>query len=52
MGIKFAKYAANFTGPVTPESSVKNVMSVINNVSVENGDGGSFISHLGNKQWL
>ena len=49
---KFAEYAPNFTGPSTPEDSVKDVMSVINKASVQDGDGGSFVSHFGNKQWL
>lgn len=52
MMAKFADYAPHFTGPSTPESSVKNVMAVINKASVEGGDGGSFVSHFGNKQWL
>jgi NAD(P)-dependent dehydrogenase (short-subunit alcohol dehydrogenase family) len=49
---KFAKYAPHFTGPITPEESVKAVLKVIDNASIEKGDGGAFISHLGNKQWL
>lgn len=48
----FAQYAPDFKGPATPESSVKDVLSVINKSSVANGDGGSFVSHFGNKQWL
>lgn len=49
---KFADYAPHFTGPLTPTESVNHVMSVINKASVENGDGGSYVSHFGNKQWL
>ncbi|KAI0121946.1 NAD(P)-binding protein [Daldinia grandis] len=49
---KFAKYAPHFKGPMTPEESVKLVLGVLNNASLERGDGGSFISHLGNRQWL
>ncbi|RAL13933.1 SDR family oxidoreductase [Aspergillus homomorphus CBS 101889] len=48
----FKEYAAHFTGPITPEVSVEHVLSVIYKASVENGDGGSFVSHFGNKQWL
>jgi hypothetical protein len=48
----FQKYAPHFTGAITPEVSVKAVLSVIENASLEKGDGGAFISHLGNKQWL
>lgn len=48
----FQKYAPHFKGPMTPEESVKLVISVYEKASVENGDGGSFVSHLGTKQWL
>jgi hypothetical protein len=49
---KFAEYAPGFKGPITPSESISKVLSVIDKASVENGDGGSFVSHLGNKQWL
>ncbi|KAA8642704.1 hypothetical protein EYZ11_012319 [Aspergillus tanneri] len=48
----FAEYAPNFKMPSTVEAAVKDVISVMNKASVENGDGGSFVSHYGNKQWL
>ncbi|KAH8431021.1 SDR family oxidoreductase [Aspergillus melleus] len=48
----FQAYAPNFEGPITPEESVKDVLSVINNASVKRGYGGSFTSHFGNKQWI
>ncbi|KAL2820932.1 NAD(P)-binding protein [Aspergillus cavernicola] len=49
---KFAEYAPHFTRPLTPRESVAAVLSVIHNASVANGDGGKFLSHLGNQQWL
>ncbi|KAJ5669277.1 hypothetical protein N7462_010347 [Penicillium macrosclerotiorum] len=49
---KFSKYAPHFTRPLTPEESVAAVLSVSQNASIAKGDGGAFISHLGNKQWL
>ncbi|RYP83992.1 hypothetical protein DL769_001248 [Monosporascus sp. CRB-8-3] len=52
MTAKFAKMAPHFKGPITPEESVRSVLAVIENASVDRGDGGSFVSHLGNKQWL
>lgn len=52
IGKKFAAYAPHFTKPLTPEESVTAIVKVIREKSVKNGDGGSFISHLGNKQWL
>ena len=36
--------------PITPETSVKMMMKVINEVTVE--DTGAFISHHGNQEWL
>lgn len=48
----FVEYAPNFKGPVPPEAAVKDVISVIEKASVETGDGGSFVSHYGNQQWL
>ena len=51
MGAQFAKYAPHFTGPITPEESVKLVVDVIHKSTVENM-GGEFVSHFGNKQWL
>ncbi|KAJ5823593.1 Short-chain dehydrogenase/reductase SDR [Penicillium robsamsonii] len=49
---KFTKYAPHLQRPLTPEESVTAVLSVIDKASVANGDGGAFISHFGNKQWL
>lgn len=49
---KFSEYAPHFTRTLTPEESVTAVLSVTHKASIENGDGGAFISHLGNKQWL
>lgn len=49
---KFIAYAPHFKGPITPEESVRMMMDVIEKASVENGDGGAFVSHFGNKQWI
>ena len=49
---KFAQYAPDFKGPVTPDVSIKAVIKVWENASLEKGNGGAFLSHLGNKQWL
>jgi NAD(P)-dependent dehydrogenase (short-subunit alcohol dehydrogenase family) len=49
---KFQRFAPHFTGPATPESSVRSVIGVWEKCSVENGDGGAVLSHLGNRQWL
>lgn len=52
MAAQFQKYAPHFKGPITPEESVKQVISVYEKASLANGDGGSFVSHFGTKQWL
>lgn len=49
---KFKEYAPNFSGPIPVEESVKLVRAVWDKASVANGDGGAFVSHYGNKQWL
>lgn len=49
---KFMEYAPHFTGPGTAENSIKDMLSVIEKASVEGGDGGTFVSEKGNKQWL
>jgi len=52
LGAKFMRYAPNFTGPVPPEDSVRDLLKVVDAASLEKGSGGSFVSHFGNKQWL
>ncbi|KAI1483701.1 NAD(P)-binding protein [Daldinia eschscholtzii] len=53
MFASFAEYAPNFKGPISPEESVTKVLNVINESSVERGDGGAFVSHLGRgAKWL
>ncbi|CAM1505987.1 Fc.00g116240.m01.CDS01 [Cosmosporella sp. VM-42] len=49
---KFTAYAPSFKGPISTEESVKAVLAVTNKASLENGDGGAFLSHHGNKEWL
>lgn len=49
---KFMKYAPEFKGPITAELSIQLMLDVINKASVEKGDGGTFVSQFGNKQWL
>ncbi|KAI0858795.1 NAD(P)-binding protein [Xylaria cubensis] len=46
------RYAPHFTGPKTTESAVEDLLTVVGKSSVENGDGGSFVSQFGTKQWL
>ncbi len=50
--VKFSKYAPHFAGPITPAESAEMCLGVLDKASVEKGDGGAFLSHLGNRQWL
>ncbi|KAG1886050.1 hypothetical protein F4604DRAFT_1877991 [Suillus subluteus] len=47
---KFRNIYPDFTGPITPEASVRMQLEVINRITVN--DTGAFISHKGNKEWL
>ncbi|KAI0409254.1 hypothetical protein F4802DRAFT_615719 [Xylaria palmicola] len=49
---KFKSYAPHFEGQATPEDAVRDVISVWERASLGKGDGGNFLSHFGNKQWL
>jgi len=51
-GAKFQVYAPDFAGPIAAEDSVKAVLRVVENASLEKGDGGAFLSHMGNKKWI
>ncbi|KAI0440291.1 NAD(P)-binding protein [Xylaria telfairii] len=48
----YMRYSPSFKGPITPTESIEAVLSVIENASIEKGDGGRFLSHFGNKKWL
>ncbi|KAF2272615.1 NAD(P)-binding protein [Westerdykella ornata] len=52
MVASFQKYAPHFKGAITPQESVKAVLGVIDKLSLDQGHGGAFLSHLGTKQWL
>jgi NAD(P)-dependent dehydrogenase (short-subunit alcohol dehydrogenase family) len=47
---KFRNLYPDFTGPITPEESVRMQLEVINQITVN--DTGAFLSHKGNKEWL
>lgn len=48
----YQRYAPHFKGPVTPDVASKDVINVWENASLEKGNGGGFISHLGPDRWL
>ncbi|KAK2615241.1 hypothetical protein N8I77_002009 [Diaporthe amygdali] len=49
---KFKRYSPTFKGADSPPESIKAVMSVVNNSSIENGAAGAYLSHFGNKRWV
>ncbi len=52
LGASFAKYSTDFKGPAPPAEAARDVMNVVYAASLEKGDGGSFVSHFGNKRWM
>lgn len=49
---KFAAYAPHFTAAMTTQDSVSQMLKLFDRSSIANGNGGTFVSHLGTKQWL
>ena len=49
---KMAAYAPDFKGPVAVDEAVRTNVALWEKVSIEDGYGGAFVSHLGNKQWV
>lgn len=49
---KFKRYSPTFTGPDLPPESIKAVLSVVENSSIENGAAGAYLSHFGTKRWV
>lgn len=47
---KFRKVTPSFEGPITPEESVKLMLSILDKSTVK--DTGAFVSQKGNKEWL
>jgi hypothetical protein len=51
-GVKVQEVYPHFKGPISPEESISMMLKVIEKASVAGGDGGSFVSHYGTKQWV
>ncbi|KAF2448084.1 NAD(P)-binding protein [Karstenula rhodostoma CBS 690.94] len=49
---KFHAYSPTSTGPSQPAESVKKMLSVLDTLSIENGDQGKYVSHTGTDRWL
>lgn len=47
---KFKAYEPTFAGESDPKLVIRDVLSVIEKSSVAAGNGGSFVSHFGNKR--
>ncbi|KAL4937927.1 hypothetical protein BDV06DRAFT_226503 [Aspergillus oleicola] len=52
LGQKFEAFAPQFTGPISPQQSVSEILSLAHKVSIEDGYGGAFVSRFGNKTWF
>ncbi len=50
MAAKSTAYTLHLEAPMTPEEPVSTILALIRSASMKKGDGGSFVSHLGNKQ--
>ena len=46
------KMVPGWSGPLKPLESAEMCMNVIHDFSLEKGNGGAFVSHHGNKEWL
>lgn len=47
-----AKYAPDFKGPAKVDDAARVNIALWKKVSIEDGYGGAFVSHFGNKQWV
>lgn len=52
LAAKLIEYDPEWKGPITPEQSVKQILSVVEKNTTESGNAGDTISHLGNKTWV
>jgi hypothetical protein len=52
MAAGFLRAYPEWKGPAQPEDSVRDMLAVIEKASIEDGFGGSFLSHHGDKHWL
>ena len=52
MASRFAAYAGHVTTPITPQESVSLMLNLFERSSIESGNGGTFVSQHGTKQWL
>lgn len=48
---KFDKYSPGNVA-FTPEAAAKNVLTAVERSSLENGNGGGFLSHNGTQRWM
>ncbi|OAG44617.1 hypothetical protein AYO21_01107 [Fonsecaea monophora] len=51
-GLKFNRYEQSYTKPLNTQESVDFLLKVLSEKSIENGDAGACISHLGTRRWL
>ncbi|KIW80181.1 hypothetical protein Z517_06796 [Fonsecaea pedrosoi CBS 271.37] len=51
-GLKFNRYEPSYTKPLNTQESVDFLLKVLSEKSIENGDAGACLSHLGTRRWL
>lgn len=49
---QFVSYAPDFKGMISVEECIRQIRSTWEKASIEDGFGGAFVSHYGDKQWL
>jgi hypothetical protein len=49
---KISEYAPDFKGAMPVEDAIPIIRSTWEKASIENGYGGAFVSHHGNKKWI
>jgi hypothetical protein len=49
---KFKEYSPTFQGPGKPEDSARSVLALVNQVTVDGGYAGVFLSHTESKPYL
>jgi hypothetical protein len=49
---KISEYAPDFKGATPVENAIPIIRSTWEKASIENGYGGAFVSHHGNKKWI
>jgi hypothetical protein len=52
LAANFMQFAPDWKGPMTPAESASAVLALAHRASIENGDGGSFVSRHGDRNGM